>query len=134
MQEWLRAFVWTCALELPVYVLFLRTRFAAWWAPVVLALALQAATHPALWYAMPRFAPYEAWLVVAESLVTLTEAALVWIVLTVRAARGPRAVIAPSPFRLARLPLGARDARASIALASSLTANAFSTLAGLLFY
>ena len=73
---WLTAFVWTCAIEIPIYALFFRPRFKSPWTAVGLAFGLQVVTHPTLWYAIPQFEPYETWLLVAETGVTTTEALL----------------------------------------------------------
>jgi hypothetical protein len=75
--SWAVAFVWTCALELPVYTLFLGRRFERWWAVCWLCLVLNITTHPALWSLFPRFEPAWFWLAVAEAVVTAVEAALV---------------------------------------------------------
>ncbi len=74
--EWLRAFGLTLVLEAPVYALFLR---AAGFGPtggVLVIVAVNLVTHPALWYIYPRFSPYWAWLLLGEGLVVLVEAAL----------------------------------------------------------
>ena len=106
---WLVAFIWTVALELPIYVLFLRRRFKAWWAPCLLTLAVDVVTHPALWYVVPRFEPHEAWLALAEGGVVFVEGVLV------------------------ALALSRRPSASDVwdAMSSSLAANAFSTEAGL---
>ena len=106
------AFLWTCALELPVYVLFVGRRLERWWSVCVLALLLNVATHPALWHLFPRFGPAALWLMIAESTVIGIEALLVAVVL----ARSMPAAQA-----------------AGLGLLASLAANAFSTGAGLLF-
>jgi len=77
---WLRAFVLTCAIEIPVYT-------AVLWRPwggarrlaslLLLGFALQLATHPALWFLAPRFEPYATWVVVMELLVWAVEGGLV---------------------------------------------------------
>jgi hypothetical protein len=103
---WAAAFVWTCAFEFPVYFGILRhsrpergvLRL------VVAALTAQWATHPALWYRVPRFEPYWAWVSVAEVGVTVVE------ILVVK--------------RIARVTWS----RAAVA---SVAANTLSTLAGL---
>lgn len=74
VELWAWAFAETVVLEVPLVVA------ACWsvlgWRGVPVALGLQVATHPALWYLFPRFEPYAAWLVVAEGSVTTVEAAL----------------------------------------------------------
>lgn len=112
LSLWFLAFVWTNALELPVWVFALRGELARWWQPVVFCVAVNSFTHPILWYAFPRFGTEEVWLPVAESWVTLTEAALAFAALR---------WIAHRPARRA----------AVIALLASIGANAFSTLAGM---
>ena len=79
-MTWLEAFVWTCALETPVYVLLLRRSFAAWWAPVALSVTLQLATHPLLWRLYPKEAGLPAFLA-AEAAVALAEAVAVSLLL-----------------------------------------------------
>ena len=110
-MSWLVAFVWTCAVELPVYALWLGRRFHRWWTICLLVLAANALTHPALWFLVPRFSPRWLWLVVAESGVVVVETA--WFSIALRRAATP--------------------ARVTIGLAAALTANAASTAVGLLF-
>jgi hypothetical protein len=114
-STWLVAFVWTNALELPIYVLFLRRRFTRWWEPCLLCGIVNAVSHPAFWYLFPRFGSEGPWLVAAESTVTAIEAAIVFSALVWRA----------------RVP--ARNA-AALALGASIAANLFSTLAGFLIW
>lgn len=103
---WLAAFAWTLALELPVYTLALERHVRGWRALVALVLAVNAVTHPLLWFAFPRLTPYALYVVVAESCVTLVEAALVLAVM--------------------------RPRRPGRALGASLAANATSTILGLI--
>jgi hypothetical protein len=42
---------------------------------LLLAVSAQVLTHPALWFCLPRFEPYLAWVLAAELLVTGVEAA-----------------------------------------------------------
>lgn len=49
MTQWLTAFLWTCALEQPVYVLMTRRGFKRWWEPCLLNAAVNALTHPLVW-------------------------------------------------------------------------------------
>ena len=107
---WLVAFLWTVALELPIYVAILRKRFTAWWAPCLLTLGVDLVTHPTLWYVVPRFEPYETWVLVSEIGVVLVEGLLVAAALRLR----------PTPLRALGLGMWA-----------SLAANAFSTVVGL---
>ncbi|MBT9559234.1 MAG: hypothetical protein IV100_24585 [Myxococcales bacterium] len=106
LMLWAAAFVWTCAFEFPVYFAVLsRSRpERSVLRIVVAALTAQWATHPALWYKVPRFDPYWAWVSVAEVGVTLVE------ILVVK--------------RIA----GVTWLQATLA---SVAANTFSTLAGL---
>ncbi len=80
--ERLTAFVWTCALELPVYAWWLH-RFVPGqkpWSVVATILALQLTTQPALWqYSLQLHGDRSAlWL--AEGIVCLVEAALLWLI------------------------------------------------------
>jgi hypothetical protein len=98
------AFLWTCALELPVYTLLLGRRFERWWTVCVLTLLLNTATHPVLWFLFPRFDPPTLWLVVAEGWVVLMEAAALTAILSRSmnlrgaAARGLVAALAANAF------------------------------------
>lgn len=112
ITDWLVAFVWTLALEQPVYWLLLRDRFPTrWWAPAAIVLVVNSVTHPALWYLAPYFEPYWSWLLVCESAVVLVETLLV------RAAVGVLS--------------GPRGAW-GLAAASALAANVGSTVIGML--
>lgn len=75
--SWFWAFAWTLAIELPIYAAILRRWTGAGPALLAIAIGVNVATHPALWFLMPRFTPYMLWLIVAESLVVLVEAGLV---------------------------------------------------------
>ena len=83
-----------------------------------LAIGLQAATHPALWYLAPRFEPYPLWLLCMEALVTLAEAT---ILATFLHLSHPDPTTAPRPLPTALFALGI-----------AVIANTFSTLIGLL--
>src|SRR5215475_10008528 len=86
--DWLSAFLWTLVLELPVYALCLRERFGGWRTPIVLALGMNAVSHPLLWFVFPKWQPFWLWLLVAESCVTLFEGMILAIALAcVRSAR-----------------------------------------------
>jgi hypothetical protein len=85
---WLTAFVWTIALELPVYVLVLRRSTQPWWLPVVLAFVVNIATHPAFWFVFPYFEPYWLYVLCGELCVVGVEAAILAIAL-----RRPRLAI-----------------------------------------
>ena len=43
----------------------------------IMTLVVNTLTHPALWYLAPRFGPWWAWLLVMETCVALTEAAVI---------------------------------------------------------
>jgi uncharacterized protein (DUF697 family) len=76
--ERVHAFVWTCALELPVYAWWLH-RFAPAlrpWPTIASVLALQVATQPLLWEYSFRLANERSALWVAELIVCTVEAAL----------------------------------------------------------
>lgn len=103
-MSWGEAFVWTCVLELPFYWGLLRGRLR-WWAPPVVTVGLNAATHPLLWWLCVR-APQR--IVPCELAVIAVEGTLVWLLL--RRASVERA--------------------APLAFAASAAANAFSWLAG----
>jgi hypothetical protein len=78
LEEWARAYLATLAIEVPIVAGWLRDRAP----PVeVAAVALLASTltHPALWYAWPRFEPGWAWLGGGEALVWTAEALVYWI-------------------------------------------------------
>jgi hypothetical protein len=113
---WWLAFVWTNALELPVYVLLLRRRFPRWWEPVALTFLVNTISHPTFWYLLPRFGPDLLWIWLAEAWVTVLEAAIVFAALRLRAKDLPAK-------RAALLAFGA-----------SLAANVFSSTAGLLIW
>jgi hypothetical protein len=108
--SWLVAFVWTNAIELPVYALVVGRRFRRWWTLCLVVLAANVLTHPALWFLVPRFSPYWLWLAIAESGVVTVETLLLAVALT-RAG-------APAPGKLA--------------FAAALLANAASTAVGLI--
>jgi hypothetical protein len=108
--SWPIAFLWTLALELPIYVLVLGRRFDRWWSVCLLTLAINVATHPALWLLFPYVEPGPRSLLLAESAVTAVEAALIAAVL--------------------RRSLSTRPA-VGRALAAAAAANTFSTLVGL---
>ena len=76
-MTWLAAFVWTLALEQPIYTLWLHDHVRPWWLPCVLAVAANAATHPTLWFVWPRFDPYWCYVLVGETCVVVVETAIV---------------------------------------------------------
>ena len=110
LSLWAEAFVWTLALETPIYLLWLRTRMVQWWAPLVVSLAASSLTHPLLWYVVPAWEPYHEYLYVAETGVAIVEAGVVY-----------------AALRMSRVPTGAL----AYACAASFTANAFSAIVGL---
>ncbi|HEX7902064.1 MAG TPA: hypothetical protein VF950_30165 [Planctomycetota bacterium] len=75
-MSWLEAFVWTCAIETPLYVLALRGSFRAWWPPVLISLGLQLTTHPLMWLLFPKGSNYWATFFVLETGVALVEGGL----------------------------------------------------------
>lgn len=100
---WFAAFAWTIALEQPIYTLALRRYVRRWWTPCAIALAVNAITHPLLWFAFPRFEPYWQYVLAGELCVIAVEAAIAWLVIR----------------------------RVGPAIAASVVANAMSTLVGL---
>jgi len=74
--SWLAAFVWTFALEQPVYLMALRGFAARWWEPCAATLLLNLATHPALWAWALAVDPSPPQIAAAEGIVMLVEAAL----------------------------------------------------------
>jgi hypothetical protein len=72
--NWLAAFVWTLALEYPVYQWALGTRTRLWWHPAACTLALNLLTHPlfSLWLLHTPRSPAE--LLVAELGIVAVEA------------------------------------------------------------
>ena len=98
---WLTAFVWTQAVEIPVVCAGLRKLALPWWHIALLAAAANSVTHPTLWFvytatfpahepswlAFVTDDPYLRWVIVAETLVVVTEATA--FVLFVRHRAGP---------------------------------------------
>lgn len=103
VKAWFTAFVWTLALELPSYAVALRGRLTGV-RLLAVVLALNVATHPAIWFLLPRFEPWAAWFVLAEALVIAVEATLL---------RTP----------LVGCPLGRRDALLATTAANALSAS-----------
>lgn len=99
---WFAAFAWTLALELPIYTLLLHRDVRSWQRLCALVLAVNAVSHPLLWFAFPKLSPYWCYVVAGELWVIAIEALLLAI-----AIRHRRAIVA------------------------SLAANAVSTLIGL---
>ena len=107
-MTWGEAFLWTCALETPVYALLLRrsfhkrrydvpptsydvppTSYAAWAAAVTVGIFLQLLTHPALWWLWPLDWPYWHAFFVGETAVVLVEGAAVALLLLLLRERRP---------------------------------------------
>jgi hypothetical protein len=74
---WSTAFLWTIALELPVYTIVLRRYVEHWWTPVALTLVVNAATHPAFWFVFPQFDPYWLYVLAGELCVVTVEIAII---------------------------------------------------------
>ncbi|TNF27832.1 MAG: hypothetical protein EP329_18955 [Deltaproteobacteria bacterium] len=108
---WLRAFALTVLIEVPIYTLFLQRFGRPVVAVVLVAIGLQVATHPALWFVAPRFEPYWAWVLTMELLIWLVEGLLAGLAIDHPTGRG-RAF--------------------AVGLLASLSANATSTLFGLI--
>ena len=88
-MNWATAFIWTCAIETPVYVVLLRRSFPAWWGPVALSIGLQVATHPLLWLLFPRSGPFWTPFIAFEVGVALVEGALVALLIRRKGERRP---------------------------------------------
>ncbi|TNE92753.1 MAG: hypothetical protein EP330_00625 [Deltaproteobacteria bacterium] len=106
MSEWSHAFVLTVLIEVPIAALILRGALGGGRA-VAVAVGAQVLTHPLLWFVVPQFSPYLAWVACAETGVVLAESA--WYAAWMRSEEG------------SRWP----------AFVASLTANLVSTLVGL---
>lgn len=74
LDLWACAFAATCLFEVPIVVGLTRGVFRRTGHAAVVGFGLQLLTHPALWYAVPQFEPRWAYLWVAETGVTATEA------------------------------------------------------------
>lgn len=74
----LNAFVWTCAIEIPIYAWCMRGYFAASRTAVAVALGLQLATQPLLWEFTARTAGDRADLLLAELIAVVVEAAILY--------------------------------------------------------
>ena len=114
------AFVWTCALELPVYAFLLARRFESWWTTLALTLVLNAITHPVLWLLVPLWTSSAAGAAAAEAVVVVVEGLLVAGLLSLR-----------TRHNRSRPP--ARAALAS-GLGAAVLANLVSALVGLLIW
>ena len=74
----LNAFVWTCAIEIPIYAWWMRGYVASGWTLVVIAFCLQLATQPLLWEFTARTAGDRADLLLAEFIVVVVEATMLY--------------------------------------------------------
>lgn len=99
---WLTAFVWTLAIELPIYTLAIGRCLPRWWSVVALVVAINAVTHPMLWFVFPRLEPTWWYLVAGELTVTAIEIALV----AIATRRPARALAAACLANLASLAAG----------------------------
>lgn len=72
-MTWKIAFLWTCAIEVPVYAVLLRRPLRSWLVAIVLAIALQWLTHPALWALWPEAWSYWTAFFVCEAIVVVVE-------------------------------------------------------------
>jgi hypothetical protein len=77
LLTWLTAFAWTLAIELPIYTLIIGRFLPRWWSVVGLVFAINAVTHPLLWFAFPRLAPRWLYLATGEAAVIAIETLLV---------------------------------------------------------
>ncbi|MCB9740479.1 MAG: hypothetical protein H6747_14545 [Deltaproteobacteria bacterium] len=74
--DWLRAYLLTLALEVPLAALLLGRWLPSWPRRLGLCTLANTLTHPTLWFVLPRFSPMALWLVLAEGWVFATEAAI----------------------------------------------------------
>ncbi len=79
MLAWLTAFVWTLAIELPIYARMIELRGR--WSVVVLVVAINAITHPLLWFVFPRIEPRWLFLLAGETSVIAIEALAIAVVI-----------------------------------------------------
>jgi hypothetical protein len=107
----LNALVWTCALELPVYAWWMRSNFSRPTLLIAVPLGLQCLTQPLLWEYTLSTGGRLPQLVLAECIVFLAEAVLLYLI-----AKG----FAQRPMRF------------RIAMGAAFSANLFSVLTGLL--
>lgn len=64
LAAWRDAFLFTQAVEIPVYVIAMRQALAgghaerprAWWSQIAVAFGASATTHPVVWFVIPRLA------------------------------------------------------------------------------
>jgi hypothetical protein len=134
---WFYAFLWTLALEWPVYTFVLWSSLGKTRRHVFVLFLINIATHPFLWYLFPRFQPTWLWIWVAEAWVTLTETLLLGLFLAPNAAQERLLEIHTTLSRTTHPPLSSfspQQARWLLAFLAALFANTFSTLAGFLIF
>lgn len=76
----LNAFLWTCAIELPVYAWWLQGRFSRTSLLIALVIGLQLATQPLLWHYTAHTAAAVPALLIAEGVVWIVEASLLYVI------------------------------------------------------
>lgn len=79
MTAWLSAFLLTVAFEMPIWAWGLRRTFPDGRVLVALSFSVSLITHPVLWLTYSPTSPVGSALPLAEALVVLVEALLVWI-------------------------------------------------------
>jgi len=133
---WFYAFLWTLALEWPVYTFVLWSSLGKTRRHVFVLFLINIATHPFLWYLFPRFQPTWLWIWVAEAWVTLTETLLLGLFLAPNAAQERLLEIRTtlSTTASSASSLSPQQARWLLAFLAALFANTFSTLAGFLIF
>jgi hypothetical protein len=77
----LNAFVWTCAIEIPIYTVWFRGRLPRTLSLIALAFGLQLLTQPLLWEFTGRAVGGWRSVLAAECLATGVEAMLAWVAL-----------------------------------------------------
>lgn len=132
---WFYAFLWTLALEWPIYTLALWSSLGKTGRHILVLLLINLVTHPFLWYLFPRFEPAWLWIWVAEAWVTLTETFLLGLFLSPKAAQERIHEIGTMLWKTPEHPLfmlPPQQARWFLAFSAALAANTFSTLVGFL--
>ncbi len=76
---WLAAFAWTIAIELPVYTMTLHRHARSWQRLCGLVLAVNAVSHPVLWFVFPKLSPYWVYVLAGEACVIAIEAAILFV-------------------------------------------------------
>jgi hypothetical protein len=71
---WFAAFAWTLAIELPVYTIVLHRHAGSWQRLCGSVLAVNAISHPVLWFAFPELSPYWLYVLAGETCVIAIEA------------------------------------------------------------